>query len=382
MTSETSRRTFLQSGATAAATAFTIVAPQAVRGTQANSTISVGLIGAGNRGSYDASIAHADPRARVTAICDRFPDQFELAKKTIKVENPTTYTDFEKIIAAPDIDAIFIVSPPFEHPRMLEVAVQAKKHIYLEKPIGVSVADCKFAIKVAKQADKSKTISVGFQQRSSPLYLETYKRIQNGTLGELACARSAWIAHNPFTRKPYPDPAIEKVRNWYCYRALSGDIIVEQDCHNIDVLHWFLGGLPLRAIANGNRKIRKDFEILDNISVIYEWPNGFVVNFEANQLTPRGFNRIGEEFTGTKGTIQISRSRMTHLKETGKPEEIVAKRDITIDHIESFLGRIVNNNPENAVERSALSTCVAILGRTAAYTGKEATWKSVVGITA
>ncbi len=374
--SEQTRRDLLKTGAAA----FTIVAPQAVRGSQANSMISVGLIGAGNRGSYDASIAHADPRARVTAICDRFEDQFEAAKKTIKVDDVKTYTDFEKVLSSPDIDAVFIVSPPFEHPRMLEAAIQARKHIYCEKPIGVDVDGVKRALKAAKQADKTKTISVGFQQRQGPPYLEAYKRVKNGDLGEITCARAAWIAQNPFTRKPYPDPAIEKVRNWFAYRELSGDIIVEQDCHNLDALHWFLGGLPVRAVGRGNKRVRKDFEILDNINVVYEWPNGLMVNFEANQLTPRGFNRIGEEFTGTKGTIVVSRGGMTHYNGIAKPENIPAKRDITIDAVEAFIGRVAGSDPENAVERSALSTCIALLGRTAAYTGKEATWKNDIGI--
>ena len=114
--------------------------------------------------------------------------------------------------------------------------------------------------------------------------------------------------------------------------------------------------------------------------MVYEWPDGFIVNFEANQLTPRSYNRIGEEFTGTKGTIVVSRARMTHYKEAGKPEDMPAKRDVTIDHIEAFLGRIVNNTPENAVERSALSTCVALLGRQVAYSHREVTWKSEIGI--
>src|ERR1035441_3169898 len=163
MKNETSRRNFLQGGAAAAATAFTIVKPQSVRGSAANSQISVGLIGAGNRGSYDASIVHADPRARVTAICDRFADQFDQAKKTIKVDDPKTYTDFEKLLGAADIDAVFIASPPFEHPRMLEAAIQANKHIYCEKPIGPNVEGCKRAIKLAKRVSQSKTVSVGFR---------------------------------------------------------------------------------------------------------------------------------------------------------------------------------------------------------------------------
>jgi len=312
MGQETSRRRFLQSGAAVATGAFTIVSPLSVRGSQANSQVSVGLIGSGNRGSFDSSLVNADARARITALCDKFPDQFEHAQKTIKLENPRTYTDFEKLLAAPDIDAVIIATPPFEHPRMLEAAVQSKKHIYCEKPAGVDVEGCRRVIAAGKKADPAQIIAFGYQQRYGPEYLEAYKRVHSGEIGELANARAYWISNDPFTRKAYADPAVEKLRNWFCYKDYSGDIIVEQDCHNLDVLHWFLGGLPLRAIGRGNAKVRKSMNILDNLTVIYEWPDGFVVNFEANQLTPRGFSKVGEEFTGTKGTITTSRARMVH----------------------------------------------------------------------
>lgn len=380
MKPETTRRSFLSAGA-AAAGAFTIVAPRSVRGSQANSQVAVGLIGCGGRGSFDGSIANADPRARVMALCDKFPDQFDKSETTIKSQNTRKYTDFEKLLAAPDIDAVFIATPPFEHPRMLEAAIQAKKHIYCEKPIGVDVAGVQRAMAAGKKADKTKTIFVGFQQRYGPEYLEAYKRIQNGAIGELVNARGFWISNDPFTRKPY-DPAVEKLRNWFAYHEYSGDIIVEQDCHNLDVLHWFLGGLPLSAVGRGNKKVRKDMDILDNLTVIYQWPNGFFVNFEANQLTPRGFSKVGEEFTGTKGSIATSRARMTHYKGLRDSEDMPTKRDITIDAIEAFVTRIVNNDPDNVVERSALSTCIALLGRTAIYTGREATWKGDIGIAA
>lgn len=380
MKPETTRRSFLSAGA-AAAGAFTIVAPRSVRGSQANSQVAVGLIGCGGRGSFDGSIANADPRARVMALCDKFPDQFDKSETTIKSQNTRKYTDFEKLLAAPDIDAVFIATPPFEHPRMLEAAIQAKKHIYCEKPIGVDVAGVQRAMAAGKKADKTKTIFVGFQQRYGPEYLEAYKRIQNGAIGELVNARGFWISNDPFTRKPY-DPTVEKLRNWFAYHEYSGDIIVEQDCHNLDVLHWFLGGLPLSAVGRGNKKVRKDMDILDNLTVIYQWPNGFFVNFEANQLTPRGFSKVGEEFTGTKGSIATSRARMTHYKGLRDSEDMPTKRDITIDAIEAFVTRIVNNDPDNVVERSALSTCIALLGRTAIYTGREATWKGDIGIAA
>ena len=380
MKPETTRRNFLSAGA-AAAGAFTIVAPRAVRGSQANSQVAVGLIGCGGRGSFDGSIVNADPRAKMMALCDKFPDQFDKSETTIKSQNTRKYTEFEKLLAAPDIDAVFIATPPFEHPRMLEAAIQAKKHIYCEKPIGVDVEGVNRAIAAGRKADKSKTIFVGFQQRYGPEYLEAYKRIQEGQIGELANARGFWISNDPFTRKQY-NPADEKLRNWFAYHEYSGDIIVEQDCHNLDVLHWFLGGLPVSAIGRGNKKVRKNMDILDNLTVIYQWPNGFLVNFEANQLTPRGFSKVGEEFTGTKGSIATSRARMTHYKGPGNTEDMPTKRDITIDAIEAFVTRIVNNDPDNVVERSALSTCIALLGRTAIYTGREATWKGDIGIAA
>lgn len=372
-----SRRGFLYSGS-AVASAFTIVKPESVRGSQANSKISVGLIGSGNRGSYDASIVHADPRAEITALCDRFDDRIEMAKQRIKVERPAVYQDFEKLLAS-NVDAVIIATPPFEHPPMLEAAVEARKHIFCEKPMGVDAEGCHRVIRAGRKADPKKCLSVGFQQRYGPVYLEAYKRLQEGQIGDLATARGYWISADPFQRRPYPDPKIEKLRNWFCYKDYSGDFIVEQDCHNFDVLHWFLGGLPLRAVGWGGTKVRTSMEIMDHLSLTFEFPNGIHVNFEANQLTPRGYSKVGEEFTGTKGTLLTSRGSMTHVKGVNDVETVKSPRDITMDAIENFLERIVTGNIENVAERSALSTMIAILGRTALYTKKEATWKGVFG---
>jgi predicted dehydrogenase len=374
--SAVSRRGFLSSAS--AAGAFSIVSPQAIRGTQANSQVSVGLIGSGGRGSYDARIVNTDPRARVTALCDLFDDRIETAKQTIKVENPTVFKDYEKLLAS-DVDAVLIATPPFLHPEQFEAAVQAKKHIYCEKPMGVDVAGCKRVIAAARKADPKKVISVGFQQRYGPVYQEGYKRATDGTIGELVNARAYWISSDPFKRRPYDDPKIEKLRNWFCYRDYSGDFIVEQDCHNFDVLHWYLGQRPLSAVGYIGRKVRTDMEIMDHLTLSFKFPQGIHVNFEANQITPPGYSKVGEEFTGTKGTILTSRGRMTHVKGPKDQETIESKRDITIDAFEQWLERIQNNNPENVAERSAISTLFAILGRTALYNGKEATWKGEFG---
>jgi predicted dehydrogenase len=377
--SDLSRRGFFHKTGAVAATGFTIVAPQAVRGSQANSRISVGLIGVGGRGSYDAAVFHADPRSRVTALCDMFDDRIETGIQRIKLtDKPAVYKDFEKLLAS-DVDAVIIATPPFEHPRMLEAAVEARKHIYCEKPMGVDLAGVKKVIAAGRKADPKKCISVGFQQRYGPVYLEAYKRIQEGQIGELVNARGFWIGSDPFKRIPYPDPKVEKLRNWFCYRDYSGDFIVEQDCHNFDVLHWFLNARPVRAVGMAGRKVRTSMEILDHLTLSFEFPNGIHVNFEANQISPRPFSRVGEEFTGTKGVIATSRARMVHTKGPNDTETMESKRDITIDGIEGFLDRIQTGRVENVAERSAISTLFAILGRTALYAGREATWKGEFG---
>lgn len=373
-----SRRNFL-AGTTTGVTAFTIMSPQAAKSYQANSKLAVGLIGTGNRGSYDASIVNADPRARVTALCDLYDDRIEKAKHTIKVENPTVYKDFEKLLAAPDIDAVVIATPPFEHPRMLEAAVQAKKHVYCEKPAGVDLKGVERVIATGRKCDPKKNITFGFQQRYGPVYLEAYKRLQNGDIGELVNARGFWIASDPFKRVSYPDPKVEHLRNWFSYRDYSGDFIVEQDCHNLDVLHWFLNARPLSAVGRGGRKVRTNMEILDHLSLTYTFPNDIHVNFEANQISPQGFSRVGEEFTGTKGVLETSRQRMVHVKGRNNQETIESKRDITNDGIEAFISRVLDGSVENVAERSAISTLFAILGRTALYTNREATWKGEFG---
>ena len=182
-----SRRGVLAGGALA------ILSPQVVRGSQANSKISVGLIGSGGRGSYDAAMVNADPRARVTALCDLYDDRLERAAQQIKAPEAKLYKDFEKLLASPDIDAVVIATPPFEHPRMLEAAVEAGKHVYCEKPAGVDLEGVKRVIAAGRKCDPKKNISFGFQQRYGPVYLEAYKRFKEGQIGSLTNARGFWI---------------------------------------------------------------------------------------------------------------------------------------------------------------------------------------------
>ncbi len=262
---------------------------------------------------------------------------------------------------------------------MLEAAVQAKKHVYCEKPAGVDLAGVQRVIAAGKKCDPKKNITFGFQQRYGPVYLEAYKRLKNGDIGPLVNARAYWIDRDPFTRVAYSDPKLDHLRNWFCFRDTSGDFIVEQDCHNLDVLHWFLNARPISAVGRGGRKMRTSMEILDHLTLAYTFPDDIHVNFEANQLSPNGFRHVGEQFTGTKGVLDTSRARMVHIKGPKNEETIEAKRDITNDAIEAFLEKVLDGNVENVAERSAISTLFAILGRTAVYNNREATWKGEFG---
>ena len=369
----------------AGAGAFSIVAPGAVRGSQANSKISVGLIGVGNRGTYDATFVNADPRARVTALCDIFEDKLTAGIQKIKADKPDAYQDFEKLLAS-DVDAVIIATPVFEHPRMVEAAVQARKHIYCEKPAGADVEGCKRVIAAGRKADPKKCISWGFQQRYGPVYIEGFNRLKAGLIGDLLYAQAYWYSASaggsaPARTQEWPaNPTFEfKIRNWYRFRDLCGDFIVEQDCHNFDVLHWFLESLPERAAGYGGRKLNRPGDTLDHLSLTFEWPNGLHVNYQAGVIMPTP-GMVGEGFGGSRGSILTSRQRMARYEGPKEVELIKSPRDITYDGLEAWLGMILSGNVENVAERSALSTLIAILGRTALYERREATWKRDIGV--
>ena len=173
-----SRREFIGKTSVATATAWAIVKPKSVRGTSANSAVSAGLLGTGGRGSSVASHFHANARGQVTALCDLFDDQIESAKRKIEAPDAVVYKDWERLLSS-DIDAVIIATPPFEHPRMLSAAVQAGKHIYCEKPMGVDAEGCRLVIEASRRHKPDKCLSTGFQQRYGKGYPEANPQWQS-----------------------------------------------------------------------------------------------------------------------------------------------------------------------------------------------------------
>lgn len=187
MSASPSRRDFVvNSGAAAASLGFMIVKPESVSGSQANSALTVGLIGAGRRGTAISGIFAKNEFARIAAICDIYDDQLEAASK--KFAGAKTFKDLNDLLAS-NVDAVYIATPPYLHPPHFEAAVKARKHIFVEKPAGVDAAGCRRVIEAAKKADKSKRISFDYQQRYGKEYNQAYDLVKSGELGKIAMVR-------------------------------------------------------------------------------------------------------------------------------------------------------------------------------------------------
>ncbi len=372
MENSNSRRDFVKNSA---GTGLLILSPQIVRGSQANSALTVGLLGAGRRGTAISKFFAQNEFARVAAVCDIYQDQLDAATKMFS--GAKTFTSYKELLAS-DVDAVYIATPPFLHPEHFEAAVAARKHIFCEKPAGVDVAGCKRVIAAARKADKTKRISFDYQQRYGVDYNRAYDIVKQGGLGKMAMIRAAWIGGGLPLRSGHPQNE-EKIRNWLYYPDYSGDIIVEQNCHNLDVVNWFTGTHPVKASGYGNRALRKQpGSILDDLAVTFEFADGTVFSYAAGQFDNRIFEDISETFIGEKGTIRTSRQGYQFFTKPRQQPEVVqsasSKADITKDAVDKFILGARTGNIENAAFWAVESTLTAIMAREAIYSGKPMTW--------
>ncbi|MBI3695345.1 MAG: Gfo/Idh/MocA family oxidoreductase, partial [Acidobacteria bacterium] len=263
----------------AAAVNLLMVKSETAFGSPANSAVSFGIIGAGGRGRYVGSHMARDPRSRLAAVCDIFPDRIDLAKTQVPAASQArVYKDYHELLAQPDIDAVLIATPVFLHPEHFEAAVKARKHIYCEKPAGADVAGVKRLMRAAETADPSKTIQFGFQQRFSPEYLAAEKILRSGKIGQMTLMTSYWVLGGTPPRdfkSPYP-PEDQKIRHWGLWMEYSGGAIVEQDCHGVDVLNWFAQAHPLKAAGTGGLRYKLAYGdwTSDHHNITYSYPGG------------------------------------------------------------------------------------------------------------
>jgi len=371
----TSRRDFVRTGSAAAGAGLLILKPQTVRGSQANSALTVGLIGAGNRGSYVSGLFAKNEFARIAAVCDIYDDMLQAASQ--KFSGAKLFKNHKDLLAS-DVDAVYIATPPFLHPEHFEAAVAAKKHIFCEKPAGVDVPGCKRVLEAGRKADKSKRISFDYQQRYGVDYNAAYQKVKSGELGKIAMIRASWIGGPLPLRKGHAENQ-EKIRNWLYYREHSGDIIVEQNCHNLDVVNWFMGTHPVRVSGYGGRALRKaPGNIMDNLGVTFEFADGIIFSYSAAQFEARLYQDISETFIGDKAAIRTHRKGYEYFQKPNAPPEVVmspsSKGDITQDAVNAFVEGARSGKLENAAFWAVESTLTAIMAREAIYAGKPMTW--------
>lgn len=352
----------------------------AVSGSAANSAVTVGLIGSGNRGTFVAGLLAKNTPARVVALCDVFDEKMERAKKSIGLENPKLYQDFRQLLAS-DVDAVIIATPVFLHAEHFEAAVKSGKHIYIEKPASADVEGCKRIIRAADSADRKLNITFGFQRRYGLVYQKAKQLADSGAIGAIRLGHAHFIKSGDggaAAKLPTPKTEKEKIVAWGAWKELSGDLIVENNVHSIDVLNWFLGGRPKSAIGAGGSTLPKRGDMRDHNFVAYEYDNGIQGQLTGTTLAQAGYRDVVEQFFGDKGMIETSENHWRHVQ--GRGQETVEKspRNITIDSVADFVSRIAEGRPGNTAIRGAESSLTAILGRMAMDARREVTWDEMM----
>lgn len=346
-------------------------------GSQANSKRTVAFLGTGNRGQYVGKIFADDPLVQVTAMCDIDPVKIDQAKTRMPVASGAkVFRDAAEMFAAGGFDAVYIATPVYLHPEHFEMAVRAGVHIYCEKPAGASVAGVKRLQAAAKRMGPDRVCFFGFQQRWSPEYLAAEKLLRDGKIGDLLLMRAEWMVGGIRFGGPVPTQE-QAAKMWYPWRAKSGDFIVEQDCHGVDVLNWFAQSRPESALGGGGKGRRAIGDNLDHVNITYFYPKGLAGYLHATQLAQAG-RIVREQFFGTLGNIETQRGFYEVEYSGQKPERVRSKREITIDAVELFLLHIEQGKRTNMAQDACDSTFTSLLGRMAVDLRKEVSWEEML----
>lgn len=406
-TSSETRRAFL-----GAAGGLLILKPGIVRGYQRNSAVRMGLLGCGGRGTGVAASFTTETTAQYVALADLFQEQTERSQQTInqaaaKKGKPGIDAKMllhgpdaiDKICAAKDVDLIHIATPPYFHPAHFEAAVASGKHVYCEKPVGVDVPGVKRFQRAGAKGKQS--IAVGFQLRHATPYVQLAERVKRGDIGDIVCGLTNYYA-GAIERPAWPNatPAERRLRNWVHDRVLSGDILVEQNIHLIDITNWLLNALPVKASGTGGRAGRTDAgDAWSHYNVNYTYPNGVDITLTSTQFI-KGAWDVAMRYFGSTGNaemhydapVRITGANKWDFPGLGAPEQVTdaaaavagafkgALDDADARKQNYFIDSIVSGKFVNETEQGATSTLSAILGRQAAYTGRPWTWDELMKV--
>jgi predicted dehydrogenase len=371
-----SRRAFV--AGTAAATAFTILKPATAFGADANSVLEIGLIGCGGRGSWIAPMFTETGKYRLVACADYFQDRVDAVGDKHGVDKVRRYTGLNahKRLLEGKLDAVVIETPPHFHPQHAMDAVEAGKHVYIAKPIAVDVPGCLTIADAGKRATAKKQVFlVDFQTRADEHYREALRRVRAGEIGKIIMGEAHYPWRGGGRGAPSATPE-EQLRSWYYVLPLSGDFIVEQSIHSLDVATWLLDADPIRAIGTGGHKVRPANSIYDHFAVTYWFPDDVPLAFTCIQSIPEVNDEITARVYGSEGSVstdyytgvwlrgqEVYQAKFQNLYTTGT--------QVNIREFHQFITEGRCDNP--TVAPSVRSNLTAILGREAAYRKTEVT---------
>jgi predicted dehydrogenase len=373
--SDFARREFL------AASAAAMVARALGQG--AAEPVNVGVIGNGIRGTFLIESLLKLPDVKVKALCDIKPDRLDKAASKAARDNPATFSDYRKVLERPDIGAVWIAVPCDLHVEMGIAALQAGKHIYMEKPLGITPESIRELLKVAKGSKK--VFQTGHVMRSFPYLQTAAARLREGVAGKVIMLR-AW-RHSSNDMDHHGLSA-----DWFFDAKRSGDLIVENAIHNLDVCNWLVDSRPERAAGFGGTLLWKNDPPgrtnMDGYTLSYEYANGVEMSFTQLAFHPAGLPQSGMGFQvyGTEGAVEVIYGRegkvIYHKREPGAQPVVLAESKDTAPqdlHFQAFFDAIRTGKTDvpGGLEVGAVAALTSILGREAMYRKKVMTWREM-----
>ncbi len=361
-----------------------------------SSDIKIALIGCGGRGTGACNQAlTAGSTIKLVAVLDPLEGKAQAALDILKqkhegqVDVPpdqifTQFEDWSKVMQIADV--VLIGTPPGPRPFLFEQAVKAGKHVFMEKPVAVDAAGVRRVLAAAEEAKKKNlNVCVGFQRRYDPAYIDMMQRLHGGEIGDLLFGRVYWngTSRPGFPRLPGESEMHYQIRNWYFFTWMSGDHILEQHCHNLDVANWAVQGkMPLRAVGQGGRAVRNKREngtIFDHHTVEFEYEGGYRLLSQCCQIGGKCARSVSEHFHGTKGVADLGDGGRFLIN--GQPpggKRTRNKNDAYQLEHDTFFENIRTGKVRIDAEYAAYSSLMGVMGRMATYTGQVITWEQAL----
>jgi myo-inositol 2-dehydrogenase / D-chiro-inositol 1-dehydrogenase len=355
-------------------------APAVLRGQSVPSKIKVALIGCGGRGTgalgqFIAACKILGAEAEVVALADAFEDRAKRLNDTYKL--PATkvfvgYDAYQKVMAT-DCAFVLMATPPAFRPVHFAAAVAAGKHCFVEKPVAVDPVGARAIIATGEEAKKKGlAVVAGTQRRHDASYMKNKALIDAGAIGALRGGVVQWNGTVPWVRRRAKgeSDADYMNRNWLNFTELSGDHIVEQHIHNVDVAIWFLGRAPVSALGFGGRARRETGNMFDFFSVDYDFGDGVRIHSQCRQITGTS-GRVGEFFTGAEGSCFGSGKVFAKAGKKYQTQDIkLDTHDSMVQEHVDLIRSAFNGKPLNDARQIAETNLAVILGRISAYTGE------------